>query len=86
MSIIRGENNDYPTYILKNQISIIRYNDSMYIIKDKINKPINNKVWDLRSDINFGNYQITLGAENITDDYPEKGTGVTCCGADYQVI
>ena len=38
---------------------------------------------DLEFTRDFGNYQITLGAENITDDYPEKGTGVTCCGADY---
>ena len=75
LSIIRGENNDYPTYILKNQISIIRYNDSMYIIKDKINKPINNKVWDLRSDINFGNYQIKLNKlkeEGIYDNLSLK--------------
>ena len=38
---------------------------------------------DLEFTRDFGNYQITLGAENITDDYPEKGTCVTCCGADY---
>ena len=29
---------------------------------------------DLEFTRDFGNYQITLGAENITDDYPEKGT------------
>lgn len=38
---------------------------------------------DLEITRDFGNYQITLGAENITDDYPEKDTGVTCCGAIY---
>ena len=38
---------------------------------------------DLEFTRDFGNYQITLGAENITDEYPEKDTGVTCCGAIY---
>ena len=38
---------------------------------------------DLELTRDFGNYQITLGAENITDEYPEKDTGVTCCGAIY---
>ena len=60
LSIINGGNNNYPTYILKNKISIIRYNESLYIVKDEINKVINNKVWDMRSDISFGNYQIKL--------------------------
>ena len=60
ISIIKAENNDYPTYILKNKISIIRYNDCLYIVKNKINKTISNKVWDMRSDVSFGNYQIKL--------------------------
>jgi tRNA(Ile)-lysidine synthase len=60
LSIINGGNNDYPTYILKNKISIIRYNDYLYIIKDEINKATSNKVWDMSSDISFGNYQIKL--------------------------
>ena len=38
---------------------------------------------DLEFTRDFGDYQITLGAENITDEYPEKDTGVTCCGAIY---
>ena len=60
LSIINGKNNDYPTYILKNKISIIRYNDYLYIVKDEINKAIRSKVWDMRSDISFGSYQIEL--------------------------
>tara|TARA_Y100001970_G_scaffold121071_1_gene150163 strand:+ start:49059 stop:51590 length:2532 start_codon:yes stop_codon:yes gene_type:complete len=38
---------------------------------------------DLEATRDFGSYQITIGAENITDEYPEKDTGVTCCGAVY---
>ena len=60
LSIIKGNNNDYPTYILKNKISIIRYNDCMYIVKDEFDKVISNKVWDMKSDISFGNSQIKL--------------------------
>lgn len=60
LSIINGKNNDYPTYILKNKISIIRYNDCLYIVKNKIDKVINNKEWDMSSDISFGSYQIKL--------------------------
>ena len=60
LSIIMGKNNDYPTYVLKNKISIIRYNDSLHIVEDKINEVIKNKVWDMRSDISFGNYHIKL--------------------------
>jgi tRNA(Ile)-lysidine synthase len=60
LSIIKGQNNDYPTYLLKNDISIIRYNNYLFIVKNEINKAINSKVWDMRSDINFGSYQIKL--------------------------
>ena len=60
LSIINGGNNDYPTHILKNKISIIRYNDYLYIVKDEINKATSNKVWDMTSDISFGNYHIKL--------------------------
>jgi tRNA(Ile)-lysidine synthase len=60
LSIIKGKNNDYPTYILKNEISIIRYNNYLYIVKNELEKVINNKVWDLRNDVSFGSYQIKL--------------------------
>ena len=40
LSIIKGKNNDYPTYILKNGISIIRYNDCLYIVKNELDKVI----------------------------------------------
>ncbi len=60
LSIIKRKNNNYPTYILKNKISIVRYNDCLYIVKDKVNKVINNKLWDMRDDISFGNYHIKL--------------------------
>jgi len=38
---------------------------------------------DIEVTQDFGNIALTLGAENITDEYPEKDTGVTCCGAVY---
>ena len=38
---------------------------------------------DLEFTRDMGTYQFTIGAENITDEYPEKDTGVTCCGAIY---
>ena len=38
---------------------------------------------DLEFTRDMGTYQFTIGAENITDEYPEDGTGVTCCGAIY---
>ena len=38
---------------------------------------------DLEFTRDMGNYQFTIGAENITDEYPEEDTGVTCCGAIY---
>ena len=38
---------------------------------------------DLELTRDMGTYQFTIGAENITDEYPEDGTGVTCCGAIY---
>ena len=60
LSIIKSKNNDYPTYILKNGISIIRYNDCLYIVKNELDKVINNKVWDMRNDVSFGSYQIKL--------------------------
>ena len=38
---------------------------------------------DIEVTQDFGNIAVTIGAENITDEYPEKDTGVTCCGAVY---
>ena len=60
LSIIKGKNNDYPTYTLKNGISIIRYNYCLYIVKNELNKVINNKLWDMRNDVSFGSHQIKL--------------------------
>ena len=60
LSIIKGKNNDYPTYTLKNGISIIRYNYCLYIVKNELDKVINNKLWDMRNDVSFGSHQIKL--------------------------
>ena len=38
---------------------------------------------DLEITQDLGTMQLTLGAENITDEYPDDDTGVTCCGAIY---
>jgi tRNA(Ile)-lysidine synthase len=60
LSILESKNNDYPKCILKNKISIIRYNNYLHIVESKVNKIIKQKIWDLKSDIGFGNYEIKL--------------------------
>ena len=39
---------------------ILNLNNKKKITKDEINKATSNKVWDMTSDISFGNYQIKL--------------------------
>tara|TARA_B100001063_G_scaffold152286_1_gene142082 strand:- start:43 stop:1323 length:1281 start_codon:yes stop_codon:yes gene_type:complete len=60
LSIINSKNNDYPKCILKNKISIIRYKDYLYIVEHKVDKSINQKIWDMKKDINFGKHEIKL--------------------------
>ena len=60
LSIVENENNDYPTCILKNKISIVRYNDYLHIVENKTYEAVNNKRWYMKSDIKFGSFQIKL--------------------------
>ncbi len=66
-SIIDSNNNDYPEYKLRNDISVIRYKDFLHI-KKPMNKILNsNKIWDMKQDIDFGILNISL------DRLKEKG-------------
>ena len=60
ISLLESKNNDYPKCILKNKISIIRYNNFLHIVENKDNKITKQKIWNMQSDIGFGNYKIKL--------------------------
>jgi tRNA(Ile)-lysidine synthase len=75
LSILKSKNNDYPKCILKNKISIIKYNNFLHIVEDKVNKIAKQKIWDMKSDIGFGNYKIKLNKlkkEGIFDNLSLK--------------
>ena len=75
LSILESKNNDYPKCILKNKISIIRYNNYLHIVESKVNKITKQKVWDMKSDIGFGNCEIKLNKlkkEGIFDNLSLK--------------
>ena len=71
MHIIKNENNDYPKCNLKNNISIIRYNDQLYIVnQSEKRKQASSLLWDIKNDIKFGESTIyidTLKNEGIYD-------------------
>ena len=58
--IFNSNNNDYPEYKLRNNLSIIRYNDFLYINKQMTKLPNNKQVWDMKKDTNFGIVNISL--------------------------
>ena len=66
-SIMNSNNNDYPEYRLRNNVSIIRYNDLLYIHKFKSNKQKDKLLWDMKHDIDFGDFNFSL------DKLKEKG-------------
>ena len=75
LSILESKNNDYPKCILKNKISIIRYNNFLHIVENKVNKITNQKIWDMKSDIGFGSCEIKLNKlkkEGIFDNLSLK--------------
>ena len=75
LSILESKNNDYPKCILKNDMSIIRYNNFLHIVENKVNKIIKQKTWDMKSDIGFGNCEIKLNKlkkEGIFDNLSLK--------------
>ena len=71
MQIIKSENNNYPKCNLKNNISIIRYNDQLYIVnQSEKRKQSLSLLWDIKKDIKFGESTIyinTLRNEGIYD-------------------
>ena len=70
MQIIKNENNDYPECILKNNTSIIRYNDQLYIVNSSEKQKQSSLLWDTKNDVTFGNSTIyinTLKNEGIYD-------------------
>ena len=60
LSLLLSNNNDYPKCILKNKKSIIRYNNFLYIVDEHPNDKNFEKVWDLQTDISFGNNKISV--------------------------
>lgn len=70
MKIINNNNNDYPRYILKNNTSIIRYDNQLYIVNSNQRKIQPPQLWDTRTDLIFGNSKIyidTLKSEGLYD-------------------
>ncbi len=60
LSLLFSDNNDYPKCILKNRKSIVRYNNFLYIVEEHPNDTNFEKVWDLKTDISFGNNKISV--------------------------
>lgn len=65
--IMNSNNNDYPEYRLRNDVSIIRYNDLLYIHKFKSKRQRDKRLWDMKHDIDFGDFNFSL------DKLKEKG-------------
>ena len=60
LKLFYSDNNDYPKLILKNNLSIIRYNNFFYIVEDKIKNNLSEQLWDLKDDIFFGDFRLTI--------------------------
>ena len=60
LKLFYSDNNDYPKLILKNNSSIIRYNDSFYIVENKIKNNYSEQLWDLKDDILFGDFKLSI--------------------------
>ena len=71
IKIINNNNNDYPRCILKNNTSIIRYNNQLYIINSREKKKQSPQLWDTSTDVIFGNSKIyidTLKSDGLYDN------------------
>ena len=60
LKLFYSDNNNYPKLILKNNYSIIRYNNFFYIVEDKIKNNLSEQIWDLKDDILFGDFKLTI--------------------------
>lgn len=65
--ILNANNNDYPEFKLRNKISITRYNNLLYINKPNEDVLCDKQLWDMKQDIDFGNFNFSL------DELKEKG-------------
>jgi len=71
VKIINSKNNDYPRYILKNNTSIIRYNDQLHVVDSSQNTKQSSQPWDSSTDVIFGNSKIyidTLKSDGLYDN------------------
>ena len=59
-TLINNQSNDYPKLILKNDVSIIKYNNLLYIVGDDWKNDTPNKSWDVKDDVIFGNNKISI--------------------------
>ena len=60
LKLFHNDNNDYPKLILKNNSSIIRYNNFFYIVEDKIKNNFDERAWDLKDDVSFGDFKLSI--------------------------
>ena len=67
LKLLYSDNNDYPRLILKNNSSIIRYNNFFYIVEDKIKDAFSEQLWNLKDDIFYGELRLS------TKDFKDKG-------------
>ncbi len=71
VKIINSNNNDYPRCILKNNTSIIRYNDQLHVVNSSQNTKQSSQLWDSSTDVIFGNNKIyidTLKSDGLYDN------------------
>ena len=76
LKLFYNDNNDYPKLILKNNSSIIRYNNIFYIVEDQIKNNISEKLWDLKDDISFGDCKLSIKSlkdKGVYDFLRKKG-------------
>jgi tRNA(Ile)-lysidine synthetase-like protein len=75
IKIINNNNNDYPKCILKNNTSIIRYNNQLCIVNRYETRKQPSQQWDTKTDVIFGNSKIyidTLKSEGLYENLCSK--------------
>ena len=59
-NLINNKNNHYPKLILKNNVSIIKYNNSLHIVDNARRIDIPSKSWDTKDDVVFGDNIVSI--------------------------
>ena len=59
-NLINNKNNHYPKLILKNNVSIIKYNNFLYIVDNARRIDIPSKSWDTKDDVVFGDNIVSI--------------------------